>query len=165
MSRPPLHPVRDTTALREVFGTVPAGVLAVCGLDGGPVGMAASSFTSVSLEPPLVSVCVQRTSTTWPRLARLPSLGLSVLGARQGELSRGLAARGGDRFAGVRWHATDRGAVLVEDAAAWFECTRHDELPAGDHRIVLLRVLAAGIAADAEPLVFHGGTYRSLLPG
>lgn len=166
MSVPPLRPVADPTGLRRVYGTVPAGVLAVCGLSGGvPVGMAASSFTSVSLEPPLVSVCVQHTSTTWPVLAGLPRLGLSVLGAGQDALCRRMSARGEDRFAGVRWSSTGGGAVLVDDAVAWFECAPHDELPAGDHRIVLLRVLAAATVPDAEPLVFHSGKYRSLLIG
>ncbi|GAB2647532.1 flavin reductase family protein [Saccharopolyspora gloriosae] len=166
MGGPRLRPVADPTGLRQVFGTVPAGVLAVCGLDGEvPVGMAASSFTSVSLDPPLVSVCVQRTSTTWPVLAGLPRLGLSVLGAGQDELCRRLSARGVDRFAGTRWSSTGGGAVHVDDAVAWFECAPHDDLPAGDHRIVLLRVLATATVPAAEPLVFHGGKYRSLSIG
>ncbi|MER6531778.1 flavin reductase family protein [Streptomyces sp. NPDC001508] len=159
-----LAPPGDPWGMRAAYARVPQGVSAVCGLsaDGCPVGMAASSLTTVSLEPPLVSVCVANTSATWPRLRALPTLGVSVLAASQQEVCRTLGARDGDRFAGVPWQATGRGAVLVRGAALWLECSPREELPAGDHRIVLLRVESLGSRAGREPLVFHGGGFRRL---
>ena len=79
----------DQVLLRQAFACFPSGVTAFCGLAGDkPEGMAASSFTSVSIDPPLVSVCVANSSTTWPRLADLPSLGLSVLASDHAPPSR-----------------------------------------------------------------------------
>ncbi|MGW0817237.1 flavin reductase family protein [Streptomyces viridiviolaceus] len=153
----------DPAALRTAYGTFPSGVTALCALrDGTPVGFAASSFVPVSLDPPLVSVCVQHTSTTWPLLADRPRLGLSVLGADQGDACRRLAAKTGDRFAGLGLHTTDEGAVLLEGAAAWLDCSIHDTFTAGDHDMVLLRVEALQVHAGAEPLVFHASAFRSL---
>lgn len=153
----------DTALLRRVYAAFPSGVTAVCATDHGvPVGLAASSFTTVSLDPPLVSVCVQRTSATWPRLRGRPRLGLSVLAEEQADVCRSLASKTGDRFAGLgRWEGRD-GALLIDDASAWFECSLHDELPAGDHVIALLRVHRLDIRADALPLVFHGSRFHRL---
>ncbi|NED85961.1 flavin reductase family protein, partial [Streptomyces sp. SID11233] len=99
-----------TEQLRRAFGCFPSGVTALCARRGGhPLGLAASSFTSVSMDPPLVSVCVQHTSTTWPKLRALPRLGVSVLAEGQDEICGRLASRSGDRFAGVDWCASASG--------------------------------------------------------
>jgi flavin reductase (DIM6/NTAB) family NADH-FMN oxidoreductase RutF len=154
----------DPATLRQTFGCFPSGVTAVCGLvDGLPVGMAASSFTSVSLDPPLVSVCVANSSSTWPLLRSAGRIGVSVLGAAQETVSRQLSSRAHDRFAGVAWEATPGGAVVLHGAPAVLECALHDELPAGDHQIVLLRVEALSADPDVDPLVFHGSRYWRLL--
>lgn len=163
MSTPCLVHPRDTRQVRRVYGRFPTGVVAVCALDGDrPTGLVASSFTSVSLEPPLVSLGMQHTSATWPRLARCPRLGVSVLAAGQRELCARLAAKGVDRFAGVSWSATGDGAVLIDDAAAWLECSVYDTVAAGDHDVVLLRVHSGATDPGAEPLVFHDSAYRLL---
>src|SRR5260221_1292831 len=92
----------NSRELRNAYGCFPSGVTAICAIVGGqPVGMAASSFTSVSLEPPLVSVCVQSSSRTWAVLKASKRVGVSVLGQTHGEVCRQLAAKTGDRFAGV----------------------------------------------------------------
>jgi flavin reductase (DIM6/NTAB) family NADH-FMN oxidoreductase RutF len=123
----------DPSGLRRAYGTFPSGVTAVCAMrEGEPVGFAASSFVAVSLEPALVSICVQRTSTTWPLLVDAPRLGLSVLGAGHEEVCRRLASKTGDRFADVPVTATDGGAVLLHEATAWLECSVHEVVPAGD---------------------------------
>jgi flavin reductase (DIM6/NTAB) family NADH-FMN oxidoreductase RutF len=151
--------------LRQVFAAFPTGVAAVAAIiDGEPAGLAANSFVSVSLDPPLVSVCIGHTSTTWPALRTAGRLGISVLGAHQETASRQLSSRDGERFAGLRWRATDNGAVVVCEASAWFDCSVEQEIPAGDHDIVLLRVHDLG-ASEALPLVFHGSTYRQLQAG
>lgn len=153
----------DAASLRRAFGCFPLGVTAVCGLvDGVPVGMAASSFTSVSLDPPLASVCVQLTSTTWPRLRALPRLGVTVLAEHHGPAATALAATGIDRFAGVEYECRADGTVFLPDAGAHLSCSLHAELPAGDHRIALLRIHGIRADPDTPPLVFHGGRFRAL---
>ena len=154
----------DTLSLRRAYGCFPSGVTAVCGLlDGAPVGMVASSFTSVSLRPPLVSICVQDTSRTWPKLRRCPMLGVSVLAADHDATVKKLASRDGDRFAGVAWDVVpDGGAVLLHGATAWLGCSVQAELPAGDHTIVLLRIHGLRAQPEAPPLVFHGSRFHTL---
>jgi flavin reductase (DIM6/NTAB) family NADH-FMN oxidoreductase RutF len=160
----PITELLDLTELRRVYGCFPSGVAAVCAIDGNgvPDGMAVSSFTPVSLDPPLVSVCMQHTSTTWPRLRRAPHLGISVLAEGQEDLARSLAAKSGNRFAGVGWTATEDGAVLIEEAAAWLDCRVEADHTAGDHMIVLLRVLSLFGDPARPPLVFHGSRFRML---
>jgi flavin reductase (DIM6/NTAB) family NADH-FMN oxidoreductase RutF len=155
--------VLDPLELRRVFGAFPTGVTAIAALfDGEPVGIAASSFTSVSLDPPIVSFCVAHSSTTWPALRRATRIGVSVLGAHQEWISRRLAARGGERFAMLRWRATQDGAVLLNGASAWLDCEIHQEIPAGDHDIVLLRVHDFDAYAGVAPLIFHDSRYRRI---
>ncbi|MFJ6569544.1 flavin reductase family protein [Streptomyces sp. NPDC091292] len=152
-----------TDVLRGAYGRFPSGVTAVCGLvDARPAGIAASSFTSVSLRPPLVSVCVARTSTTWPVLRQASHLGVSVLAEDQGPVARALAARSPDRFASVDWVAEPRGSVFVLGAALWLECRITEEIPAGDHTIALLEVDRLSPHATVPPVVFHASTFRSL---
>lgn len=153
----------DHTDLRTVYGCFPSGVTAVCGLSEGlPVGMAASAFTAVSISPPLVSVCVQLASTTWPRLRGLPMLGVSMLAEDQDAACRALAVKGGDRFAELAWQATRDGALFVNGATAWLECSVYSELSAGDHLIALLEIHGFGSDPERSPLVFHGSRFRQL---
>jgi flavin reductase (DIM6/NTAB) family NADH-FMN oxidoreductase RutF len=156
-------PVTTGEQLRQAFGCFPSGVTAVCAeLDGTPVGLAASSFTPVSLDPPLVSLCMQHSSSTWPVLRQCPRLGLSVLAEGHDDICARLASRTGDRFAGTDWIATPEGGVFVHGATVWLDCTIRTEVPAGDHDIVLL--LVNGVRADprAAPLVVHGSRFRRL---
>jgi flavin reductase (DIM6/NTAB) family NADH-FMN oxidoreductase RutF len=149
--------------LRGAFASFPSGITAVAAMRSGrPRGLAASSFTSVSLDPPLVSVCIARTSTTWPALRAAPRLGLSVLAEEHGHVARSLATRGIDRFAGVSWDRTPNGAVFVHGAALWLDCTRYDEVRAGDHEIVLLCIQQLWTYPAVSPLVFHGSKFRRL---
>jgi flavin reductase (DIM6/NTAB) family NADH-FMN oxidoreductase RutF len=158
--------VEGPAALRRALGAYPTGVTALAALvDGEPVGLAANSFTSVSLDPPLVSVCVATASRTWPRLRGAARIGVSVLSHRQEGASRRLAARGIDRFAGLAWHSTEDGAVLLGHASAWFDCSVEREIRAGDHEIVLLAVHGLGADPQTPPLVFHGSGYRRLAAG
>jgi flavin reductase (DIM6/NTAB) family NADH-FMN oxidoreductase RutF len=153
----------DPRTLRQAYGCFPSGVTAVCALaDGVPVGMAASSFTSVSMDPPLVSVCVQDSSTTWPKLRGLPRLGLSVLAEGHDAACTSLSSKHGDRFAGVDWEATADDAVFVHGSTVWLDCSVDREVPAGDHAIVLLRIHGLQARPDTAPLVFHGSRFRTL---
>jgi flavin reductase (DIM6/NTAB) family NADH-FMN oxidoreductase RutF len=155
----------DQALLRQAFGCFPSGVTAFCGLlDGVAEGMAASSFTSVSLEPPLVSVCVANTSATWPKLATLNRLGLSVLAGDHAPIARSLASKNGDRFSGVDWMATDSGAVFVHGATLWLECAPYKRIEAGDHEIVVLQIVSLAMYPDVAPMVFHRSGFRELAP-
>lgn len=152
-----------TAELRRVFGAFPTGVTAIAALvDGVPVGLAANSFTSVSLDPPLLSVCVAHTSTTWPALSDRARVGVTVLGAGQEQACTQLAARTGDRFADLDWHATADGAVLIDGASAWFDCSIEQHIRAGDHDIVLLRIHELDADHAVPPLVFHASRFRRL---
>jgi flavin reductase (DIM6/NTAB) family NADH-FMN oxidoreductase RutF len=153
----------DAGQLRAAYSCFPTGVVAICGeRKGAPIGLVASSFTTVSLDPPLVSFCVQHTSETWPLLAELPRLGLSVLGAAHEAACRQLASKRGDRFVGLGTTTTDGGAVFIADAAAHLECSVFDVLPGGDHEIVLLEIVALSARPTVAPLVFHASTFMSV---
>ncbi len=153
----------DAALLRRAFGRFPTGVAAVCGLEAGsPLGMVASSFTSVSLEPPLVLICAAHSSRTWPRLAKLASLGLSILGEGDEGVVRRLTAPVRDRFTDLAWSASQDGAVLLEGAAAWFECRIDGQVRGGDHDVVLLSIDAVQVFADVAPLVFHASQFTKL---
>ena len=153
----------DTDELRRAFGCFPSGVTAVCALSGGvPVGMAASSFAAVSMAPPLVSVCVQLSSTTWPTLRSLARLGISVLAENQHVACQALAMKQGDRFAGLSWQTNEDGALFVEGATAWLDCSLYSELPAGDHRIALFEIHNFWANPLQAPLVFHASRFHQL---
>lgn len=153
----------DHTLLRNAFSLFPSGVTAFCAMvDGSPHGMAASSFTSVSLDPPLVSVCVANTSSTWPRLATRPTLGLSVLASAHGAVANQLSAKGGDRFAEIDWTESDKGAVFVHGASLWLECAPFKSVCAGDHEIVILEITSLLMNPDVDPMIFHRSTFHEL---
>ncbi len=152
----------DAPTLRRAFGCFPTGVAAVAAvLDGEPVGMAVSSFTSVSLSPPLAAICVAHTSTTWSLLRGSARLGVSVLAADQHGAGRRLAGSG-DRFEGLTWQEGDGGALLLHEAAATLQTRVEREIEAGDHMLVLLEVLAVDASPDVTPLVFHGSAFHRL---
>src|SRR5690625_7501253 len=124
--------------------------------------MAVNSFTSISLEPPLVAISVARTSRTWPKLTQAATLGLSVLGSEQEQASRSLSARTGDRFAEISWQHTDAGAVHLDVAARWLTCKVYDVLDAGDPVIVLLSIEYVKHCAAVTPPAFHHSSYRTI---
>ncbi|CAN5275131.1 flavin reductase family protein [soil metagenome] len=148
--------------LRSTFARFPTGIVAVCGMsDGNLAGMSVSSFVPVSLDPPLVAFCVQNSSTTWPKLAGLDALGISVLGNAQGVAARSLSNKG-ERFHGLTVHIDDDGAAFLEGSSTWITCHPVQSIPAGDHTIELLEVRAIADQSDVEPLIFHASTFRSL---
>lgn len=162
----------DPVRLREAFGTFPSGVVAVAATVAGvPTGLAASSFTSVSLEPPLVSFSVANSSATWPALRRAGHLGVTVLADHHGEACRQLAGPAGQRFEGLAWTSHDDGALTLDDGLARFDCTIYREVEAGDHTLVLLALHGydhAPVDGDqpaheqAGPLVFHRSGFGSV---
>jgi flavin reductase (DIM6/NTAB) family NADH-FMN oxidoreductase RutF len=157
----------DGKQLRGAYSAFPSGVVALCARVGDEsIGMAVSAFMPVSLDPPLVGVCIQKTSSTWPRLRGAGILGVSVLRRTQGQAARQLASKGVDRFANIPCRATAKGALVLSEAETWFECAVYEESAAGDHAFVLLRVLQVSGAGNAnDPMVFHGSEFKSLLHG
>ncbi len=156
----------DPARLREAFGSFPSGVVAVAAEVGGTlVGLAASSFTSVSLDPPLVSVSVANTSKTWPDLRRADRLGLTVLAEHHGEVCRQLAGPVARRFDDVPITVLESGAVTLDEGLARFDCSVYREVEAGDHTIILLLLHAVEHAAApvngtlGAPLVFHRSAF------
>jgi flavin reductase (DIM6/NTAB) family NADH-FMN oxidoreductase RutF len=153
----------DPRTLRDAFGAFPSGVVAVAAHVGGRlVGIAASSFTSVSLDPPLVSVSVATTSSTWPVLRGASHLGISVLADHHDAVCRQLAGPREERFTGLPFKVTGNGAVLLREAVATFDCSVHQEIEAGDHVVVLLALHQIGTGAGEHPLVFHRSGFAKL---
>ncbi|MEC4016790.1 flavin reductase family protein [Streptomyces sp. H27-D2] len=132
----------------------------------GPAGFACQSFASLSLDPPLVAFMVARTSATWPRIARAGVFCVNILGADQGDLCRGFAVSGADKFAGVEYEPSSvTGSPRLAGVPAWIDCTIQAVHTGGDHLIVVGRVEALGsdeTAGAAGPLLFHRGAFGSL---
>ncbi|MFI6940471.1 flavin reductase family protein [Streptomyces sp. NPDC050418] len=169
LPRPDLRAVRederlplDPAEFRRVLGHFASGVTVITATtpDGTPAGFACQSFASLSLDPPLIAFMVARTSTTWPRIAEAGSFCVNILGADQGELCRGFAVSGADKFAGVGFDAAPvSGAPRLDGAPAWLDCTIHAVHTGGDHLIVVGRVNALDASDDGEPLLFHQGKF------
>jgi flavin reductase (DIM6/NTAB) family NADH-FMN oxidoreductase RutF len=153
----------DPSLLRQAFGVFPSGVVAVAAeVDGQRTGLAASSFTSVSLDPPLVSFSVANTSKTWPDLRRADHLGLTVLADHHGEVCRRLAGPVEHRFDEVPVTLSVDGAVTLDEGLARFDCTIYQEVEAGDHTIVILQLHGVEHADTSLPLVFHRSGFGRL---
>jgi flavin reductase (DIM6/NTAB) family NADH-FMN oxidoreductase RutF len=146
--------------LRGVMACFATGVVVVtASRPDGPVGMAVNSFVSVSLDPPLVLFCAAHSSSTWPAIRAAGHFCANVLTADQEGLARKFA-RKGDRFAGVAHSPGVTGAPVLEDVHAHLECTIVETYEAGDHTLVLGRVLDLGANQDAAPLLFYRSAYR-----
>jgi 3-hydroxy-9,10-secoandrosta-1,3,5(10)-triene-9,17-dione monooxygenase reductase component len=155
------HLELESRRFRSILGRFATGVVAVTAVeeDGRPTGLAANSFTSVSLEPPLVSFCVAHTSTTWPKVREAGRFCVNVLSRVQRDVCLQLATRGADKFAGLGWSPSPAGAPVIDGALAWLDCSVEAEYVAGDHVIVVSRVHALDRHHDGEPLVFFKGAY------
>ncbi|MDQ0600980.1 3-hydroxy-9,10-secoandrosta-1,3,5(10)-triene-9,17-dione monooxygenase reductase component [Streptomyces canus] len=172
LPRPELRCVREDerapvgpTEFRRVLGSFASGVAVVTAPaaegEDSPAGFACQSFAALSLDPPLVAFMVGRTSTTWPRIARAGVFCVNVLAAHQGELCRGFAVSGADKFAGIAFDAAPAsGSPRLADTLAWIDCTIHAVHTGGDHLIVVGRVDALGTGdEDRAPLLFHKGRF------
>jgi flavin reductase (DIM6/NTAB) family NADH-FMN oxidoreductase RutF len=159
----PLNDIDEETDLRRLFGRFPTGVTALCAMDQcGPVGMTASAFVAVSINPPLVSVCIKRGSWTWRRLRTRERVGISFLGDGHAATARQLAQHADDRFEGLGYEVASTGAIFLTSATAWLECSVEKEIEAGDHDIVLFRLQRAAVADQIMPLVFHSSDFHTI---
>ncbi|WP_418956467.1 flavin reductase family protein [Streptomyces tritici] len=148
---------------KRVLGHFASGVTVVAALaeDGRPAGLAVQSFASLSLDPPLVLLCVGRNSTSWPKVARAGRFGVSILAAEQRDVCAALGRPGPDKFAGLDWTAGAQGAVHVDGALATLDCAVHAVHEAGDHLVVTARVLALDAREDGTPLLYYRSDYAT----
>lgn len=152
----------DSKALRDAFGTFMTGVTVVTSHDGHgrPIGFTANSFTSVSLDPPLLLVCLARTSSNLEAFRQARGLAVNVLAEHQKDIANTFARPVAERFANIQWHPGPHGAPVIAEAAAWFDCELESVIDAGDHVILLARIKAfEGSAANG--LGYVRGSYFS----
>lgn len=152
-------PALTSDRLRHVMGHFATGVTIVTAYgEAGPIGMAVNSFTSVSLDPPLVLICPARTSFTWPAIRKSGRFCINVMGSEHADFTRRFCQEPKDRFADLGWVDRPAGPAL-DSAVAWIECEVSKEHDAGDHTIVVARVNEVDVADAVDPLVFFRGTY------
>jgi flavin reductase (DIM6/NTAB) family NADH-FMN oxidoreductase RutF len=153
----------DPRVMRDVLGHFASGVTVVTAdTDEGPIGFTCQSFSSLSLDPPLVVIAPARSSSTWPRLREIARFCVNVLAEDQMAVSQTFARSGTDKFAGVSWTRSRHGSPVLEAVVAWIDCELWAEYDGGDHTLVAARVLDLGAAPDRRPLLFHRGAYGLL---
>lgn len=150
---------------RRALGRFASGITVVTTWDGAgrPTGLTASAFTSVSLRPPLILVCVEHRAQSYPALRASGRFAVNVLGAEHEALSRRFAEAAADKFAGVPYHPGPAGLPLLPDALAQLECRTVHAYPGGDHTIFVAEVESA-TAREGEPLLYYRGRYTRLRP-
>jgi flavin reductase (DIM6/NTAB) family NADH-FMN oxidoreductase RutF len=128
------------------------------------MGMTVNSFTSVSLEPPLVALCAAFTSTTWPSIRGAGSFAVTILGDQHEELCRTFSTRGAERFAGRAWARTRAGHPTLPDGLGWLDCRITTIHEVGDHELVIAEAVEGAVTDQGHPLVFHAGRFAGLVP-
>ncbi|MDN3359036.1 flavin reductase family protein [Actinomadura sp. DC4] len=147
--------------MRRAMGAFASGVTVVAGIDGGePVGFACQSFASVSLEPPLILFCADHRGRSWPRIRPAGRFNVSVLAEGQDEVCTRFGSGQGRKFEDLAWHASPWGTPVIEGVLLRVECVVHDVHVAGDHDVVIGRVLAVDAPGEeAQPMIFFRGGF------
>ncbi|MDO7842830.1 flavin reductase family protein [Sphingomonas immobilis] len=152
----------DDASFRRVLGHYPTGVCIITAVEaaGTPTGMVVGSFTSVSLDPPLVAFFPDRKSSSWARIQGAGRFCVNVLAVDQEPLCRRFSAKGViDKFEGVSHRVSPNGSPILDDVVAWIDCDLEAIHEAGDHHIVLGRVVALEVESPGRPLLFFQGSY------
>jgi 3-hydroxy-9,10-secoandrosta-1,3,5(10)-triene-9,17-dione monooxygenase reductase component len=158
-----ISPAVDPATFRAVLGRFCSGITVITALGAdGPLGLTCQSFSSLSLDPPLVLFSPARTSRTWPRIREVGRLCVNVLAEGHCELSAAMARSGTDKFAGVRWDTSAHGAPRLGGAVAWLDCVVEAEYDGGDHTIVVAAVHGLSADPSARPLLYYQGRYAAL---
>lgn len=149
----------DTQRFRDVMSTFPSGVvvLTAFGEDGGPRGLTVSAFCAASLQPPLVLVCIDKTSNTLPAVQHAGGFTANILAAGREALARRMATKLSDKFDGLEWRRPETalgGPILDADSAAYAVCILRDTIEAGDHWVLIGQVLEGDHRDGVKPLVF-----------
>lgn len=156
----------DSSEFRRILGHWTSGVAVVATVtpDGAPRGLTASAVASVSLDPPLVLVCVERSANTHDSIRDARAFSINVLSQSGERLARRFASdETAEKFDGIAWRAEVTGSPILEDALAWVDCTLFDVYDGGDHGIFVGEVVA-GYAREDEPLVYYRSGYHRLMP-
>ncbi|MFF3510873.1 flavin reductase family protein [Streptomyces sp. NPDC002573] len=150
--------------LRAVFRRHAAGVAVITARgDDGPVGFTATSLTSVSAEPPLVSFGIGLGASSWPAVSQAGHVGVHILGEHQEALAGTFARSGADRFgAPTGWREGPHGVPVLDDVLAWLVCRVVARVPAGDHRLVVAEVVHGDPSGTGRPLLYHQGRFNGL---
>lgn len=158
-------PSFDGARFRQVLGHFCTGITVVTAMhEGEPVGFTAQSFTSLSLDPPLVLVCPAKSSSSWPRISASGGFCANILADDQEAVCRAFATRGADKFRGIGWTpAPGTGSPLLAGALAWVDCRLEAEHDGGDHLIAVGRVLDVGVG-EGRPLLFYRGGFGGFEP-
>jgi 3-hydroxy-9,10-secoandrosta-1,3,5(10)-triene-9,17-dione monooxygenase reductase component len=150
----------DPQRFRRALGHFASGVTVIAGLDGTePVGFACQAFAALSLDPPLVLCCPAKTSASWQRLARTGRFCANVLAAEQRELARRFGVSRPDKFEGVSWSPDPSGLPILAGVLTWASCEIETVHEAGDHDVVIGRVLWLGDSTAGDPLLFYRGRF------
>ncbi len=157
----------DPQLYRDVRATFPSGVVIVTafGSDGHPRGLTVTAFTSVSLEPPLIITVISKTSHTLPAVRHTQGFTANILAAGREELARRMATKVSDKFDGIAWRSSGTragGPILVDDAAAYAVCSLEQTIEAGDHWVLMGRVVEGGHHDGLVPMVYSRRQYRNL---
>ena len=157
--------VFDESAFRQTMGNFATGVVVVKGLLGHkPIGFAAQSFVSLSLDPPLVAFSPSKSSSSWPKIRQSGRFGINVLGQDQQGLCVNMAQSGADKFATVQWRSGITGAPRLENVLAFIECNVEAGHDAGDHTIVVGRVVDfQSVNGQSAPLLYFRSLYGSFM--
>lgn len=154
----------DGAEFRRVLGHYPTGVCAVTAMsEDGPVGMVVGSFTSASLDPPLIAFFPDRRSTTWPKIKAVGRFCVNVLAANQNDVCRVLASKADNKFEQITYSQSATDVPVIDGSIAWIDCRLHSVHEAGDHYMVLGQVCAMRAESTHRPLLFFQGGYGEFL--
>ena len=152
----------DDARFKEAMSHFASGVTVVTTEhDGTPYGMTVASFASLSLRPPLVLVCIEKSVKTHEAIRAAGVFGVSILARAQADVSGRFASKADDKFAGVNVRRGEHGVPLIDGAICTLECRVHEQLPGGDHSIFIGEVLDAQMG-DGQPLVYYRSAYREI---
>ncbi len=150
---------------RRILGHYPTGVCAMTALGVlGPVGLVVGTFTSVSLDPPLVAFLADRSSSTWPKIEAIGHFCVNVLAEHQLNVCEAITSKAGNKFDTIPYRLSKSGLPIIEGVVAWIDCQLHAVHEAGDHYIVIGTVLALDVERPDLPLIFLRGQYSTILP-
>jgi 3-hydroxy-9,10-secoandrosta-1,3,5(10)-triene-9,17-dione monooxygenase reductase component len=153
-------PSADVAHFRSVLGHFATGIVVVTGIvDAVPAGLTCQSFVSLSLDPPLVAFCPNKKSTSWRRIARSGAFCANVLTEEQEDISRVFATSGADKFRGLGWRPAETGSPILQDVLAYVDCRIEARYDAGDHEIIVGRVVDLEAAPKGRPLLSYRGGY------
>lgn len=159
------QPAIDARQMREAMSRFCSGLTVVTGMDpsnGEPIGFTCQSFSSLSLEPPLIMIAPSRTSRTWARISETGAFTVNVLAEHQEWVSRTFGRPITNKFASVPWRLGSTGAARIASSAAWVDCTVHAQYDGGDHHIIVGAVKGLDVSRYDRPLLFHRSAYSRL---